>query len=274
MTDLINTGFNEWELLQQVLIQIQNRIVREEFSDIDGDDDRPITTSRAKLKSVCLLKDADSAAVTLNKLMLYYIILRKAQDLQIPVYGIPIPEFQESHKFKPQVRLCFMQDLDSVADNDSPVTAEISFRIPNETSQTITEAELRSLATRIKAEFGAGGGYRWRKGRLKATYKDTKNGFWMILSIYSEAEAKEVIGKVLSVRSKNPDWDYLTISESKKTFPTTPGTQVILGKSRRKPKERPIAYVRFIYASAAVWGLPNDVILYDRTGNRRNTLIN
>lgn len=274
MTDLTNTGFTEWELLQQVLMQVQNRIVREEFSDITQDDDSPITTPRAKLKSVCLLKDADSAAVTLNKLMLYYIILRKAQDLQIPVYGIPITEFQETVEFRPQIRLYFLQDLDSVPEGDSPTTAEISFRLMNETSATITEAELRTIANRIKAEFGAAGGYRWRKGRIKASYRDLQNGYRFILSAFSEAEAKEVITKILSIRNKTPDWDYLTISEAKRNFPVTPGNHLVLGKSRRKPKQRPVAYVRFIYSSAAIWGLPNDVLLYDRTGNRRNTLIN
>ncbi|MBW4568619.1 MAG: hypothetical protein KME31_11510 [Tolypothrix carrinoi HA7290-LM1] len=61
--------------------------------------------------------------------------------------------------------------------------------------------------------------------------------------------------------------------DREKTYPTIPGNQSILGKTRRKPRERPVAYVRFRWAELKLHGLVNDIILYDLTGYWRNALV-
>lgn len=271
------TGYNDWELLQDTLRSIHNRIVRAEFNDVSDDDswddDPLIGTGRAKLRVACFMKDTDSATTTLLRMMLFYVILRKASDFQTPIYGIPVPEYQEKVKFRPQIRLYFAQDADSVPENEAPTTAEISFRLMNETSTTLTESDLRTIGLKIKSEFGASGGYRWRKGKVIASYRDAENGCQFILYAYSESEAKEVIEKVLDIVNKTPDWSHLKISTAAVEPVTNQGVHTVLGKSRKKPRKMPIAYVRFVYASCSVWGLPNDVILYDRSGFKNNVLV-
>lgn len=268
-------GFSEWEHLQSTLLWTQNRIVREEFNDVGGDDWEPdISTPRASLRQACTLKDDDSALMTLSRLWLYYIILRKAQDLQTPIYGIPLPDWQETVVYRPQVCLYFQQDWQSVPDTRSPVRAQISYRITDETSQTMTEAKALTLANRIKSEFGAGGGYRWSRGKIACYYRDLANGYDFKLFALSESEAREVIGKVLDLESKVPDWDKLSVVQPNATFPENPGNALVYGKMRPKPRRRPTAIVRFQYASLRVHGLPNDVILFDRSGYWKHPLVN
>ena len=60
-------NFSPWEHLQNVLRQVHNRIVKEEFSDITDDDD--IVTPRGSLKKACLLDDNDSAEMTVFKVL-------------------------------------------------------------------------------------------------------------------------------------------------------------------------------------------------------------
>jgi hypothetical protein len=94
------------------------------------------------------------------------------------------------------------------------------------------------------------------------------------LLAWNETEAKKVIEQVLDVRNHAPNWaQHLDGTTKKKTFATVPGTHMILGKTRRKPRERPIATVRFRYAELKLHGLPNDLQLIDMTGFRHNPLV-
>ena len=268
-------GFSSWEHLQQVLMQVQNRFVREEFNDVGDDNwDDDITTSRGSLRVACTLKDVDSALETIIKLIFFYVVLRKAQDLQPAIYGIPVTTFQDSVKFLPQVRLFFLEDSSSVEHGYSPVEAEVTFRLMHETSETMTEADAKVIANKIKTLFCAGHGFTWKKGRELWTYKDPSKGYSFQLYAWNETEAKKVIEQVLDVQSHTPNWEkHLDGTTKKKTFRTVPLMSRIYGKTRREARERPIATVRFKYAELKLHGLPNDVQLVDRTGFRHNPLV-
>lgn len=268
-------GFSSWEHLQQTLMQVQNRIVREEFNDL-GDEswDDDITTSRGSLRVASTLRDEDSGLETLTKLLFFYVVLRKAADLQAPIYGIPVTTFQDSVKFLPQVRLFFLEDSHDVEHGFSPVEAEMTFRLIGETSETLTKQDATTIANKIRTLFCAGNGFTWKKGREVWTYKNPAQGYNLRLLAWNETEAKKVIEQVLDVRSHSPNWDkYLDGTTKKKTFATVPGTHLLYGKTRRKPRERPIATVRFRYAELKLHGLPNDIQLVDRTGFRHDPLV-
>lgn len=252
-------GFSQWEHLQDVLRNYHNKLVREEFSDITDDD--ALAIPRGALKRACLLDDDDTVDMTLLRLHLFFFHARKAADLQAPIYGIPVADYDSQVKYRPQVNLYFKQDADSVPSGRSPVAAEISFRLMNESSTTLTEAELKTIANRIKSELGAADGYRWRKGKVVVTYKNLEDGLNLKMFAFSEAEGIEIIRKVCDCAQRPYNDDYVTTHETKKTFSSTPGTQIILGKSRNKPVERPTVYVRFHNASVAIRGLPNPIFL-------------
>ncbi|ARV63394.1 hypothetical protein BZZ01_32865 (plasmid) [Nostocales cyanobacterium HT-58-2] len=267
-------GFSEFEFLQDTIKRVQNQIVHKEFSDLGDENWNPdITTGRGALRHACTLKDSDSADMLQMRLQLFYIILRKAQDLHPAIYGIPVTTFHESVEFFPQIRLFFLEDWEQVEEGYSPVEAEISFRLMHETSATMTHAKAEVFANKIRNLFASGQGFVWKKGREKWVYKDLSKGYDFRLLAWSESEAKKVIEQVLDIQGHSPDWNLLGVAVKKKTYTTVPGTHRVYGKQRRKPRERPIAYVRFRYAELKLWGLFNDITLVDRTGFRHNPLI-
>lgn len=266
--------FTPWEHLQGIILQLQNRRVRDEFNDVGPDDwDENITTSRASLRVACTLRDDDSAMMTLIRLWLFDIILKGASSLHPAIYGIPSIDFQETVKFHPQVTLHFTEDTEAVPDESTPIRAEISYRLVNETAETMTPAKATSLANEIKNTFATSGGYRWRKGHYKINYTDQKRGYFFRVLAYNEAEGREVIQRVLSLNEHTLNDDLLSISETRRPLPTTPGNQLVYGKQRRKPRDRPIGYVRFRYAQMDLHGLPESIVLVDRTGFHKRAIV-
>lgn len=268
--------FSPWEHLQSTISSAYNKIVREEFSDTEDDDG--ITTSRSSLKIACTVDDSDSAPMVSCRMMLFYFTCRKAQDLQRPVYGIPEGTFDEIRKYRPQITLHFVESYEDVDIEEGyhPVYGECSYRLMSETSESITESELNTIANRIKSEFGAGNGYIWRKGKAMLTYTDASNGFGLKIACRSESEGRAVVSKVFDVAQKTPNWKYCNYKENlepAEAYPNNPGTDVILGQSRKTPRKRPVADVVFRYATAKIYGMPNPIVLYDKTGRYRNALV-
>jgi hypothetical protein len=208
-------GFSSWEHLQDVLRIYHNKLVREEFSDITDDD--ALTIPRGALKLACLLDDQDTCDMTLLRLHLFFFHARKASDLQTPIYGIPIEDFDAKVTYHPHVTLYFEEDPDQVAFNKQPIRSQVSYRIMHETAATMTESKARAIATKIKAEFSTGGGYRWRRGHMLVTYVDEPKGYRLKIYAFSESEARELVTKVLQLDGHTLDTDFLTIHESRRT---------------------------------------------------------
>lgn len=264
-------GFSEWEHLQDQIRRIHNRQVRDYFSDITTDDD--ISTSRSSLRHACLMKDEDTAVMTQLRLWLFEVTAGHAASFQAPVYGIPTDTYQQHVTFRPQVVLHFYEDADEVEAGYQAIRSEVSFRLINETSESISKSQAQSLATKINSLFGGGSGYRWHKGRVKCIYRDVSKGYNFTIHAYSESEGKRVIEQVLDIQSHSPDWDNLILSQLANTPPTIPPSKLIYGKTRRLPRKRPVGYVRFRRAELHLWGMGKPVILVDKTGRFRNALI-
>lgn len=268
--------YNEWEHLQSTVMQAYNRIVRDEFNDVVDDDG--ISTPRSSLKVACLVKDDDSAPMVAIRMAFFYMTCRKAQDLQRPVYGIPVGTFDEVRKYRPQVILHFVEPYEETdtADGYQPVYGQASFRLMSETSQSLTEAELRTIGNRLKTQLGTGNGFVWRKGRNQVTYDNPGQGFGLRIACTSESEGRDVVQAIVQVAGRTVDLSKVNYKENAapaEAFPTNPGNQTILGKSRKNPRRRPVANVRFRYATCLIHGLPNPIILYDKTGRYRNALV-
>lgn len=270
--------YSPFEQLQDVLQWTHNRRVREEFTDLAGVDEQwtvDLNTPRARLRVASTIREDDSADMILMRMWLFYVILGKAKDFQTPVYGIPIAGYQEARKFRPQINLFFKEDVQDVEEGYRPVTGEISFRL-QESNDTLTQADLERYATRIRANFAAAGGFVWKKGRTLASYTDWPRGYQLQLLVRTDSEAKRVIEQVLDIQGHSPNWEKLNISENDQPaarYPIVPPTDRILGRTRRLPRQRPIADVRFRSAHAHVWGMPNAITLIDLSGFHRNPLV-
>lgn len=272
-------NFSEFEFLQDLVRKWQNRIVREEFNDLGGDEfDPDINISRHAIRHGCTIKDNDTAEMTIIRLYLYYFIHRKAQDLQRPVYGIPVTSFQESLEFYPQVMLYFVEDQSDVDEEYSPIDGQIQFRLINFHPDTnpITEAEIEACARKVREKFATNNGFLWRKGKTYYGYCDKKKGYKLQLLCRDESEAKRIVEQVLDIQNHTPEWRKLKLNSSvapTEAYPTIPETKQIAGKRVRLPRSRPVGTVRFQYATLDVWGLRNPIVLVDRTRLFRNALL-
>ena len=273
-----------WEHLQDVWRKVHNKRVKEHFRDFinDPDDDDAwnnfigsinLNIPRQSLCLACLQSDNDTADMTILRTLLFWLVLGQASALHPPLYTMPTDRYQQQVKFAPQITLYFKEDSSDVEDGYAPIDAEISFRLKNETYETITRSELQTVASKLRTEFATGAGYRWKKGRTKLSYRDLDNGYLLSINAFSETEGREVINKVLDIQGHTLDLDKLSIQQLAETPPIVPPTRQILGKTRRLPRRRPVGYVRFIYAEAHIWSIPEGICLLDRSGRRKNPVL-
>lgn len=260
---------NYWSHFLSVISQIQNRIVKEDFRDVGDNNWEPdIRTDRGSLRVACTVRVGDSAQMVLLRLVLYYIVLRKAQDMQIPIYGIPTGALQAQRKFRPQVHLYFSQDSLKVLKGDDPITGTISWRIMDETSETMSRSKLEFIANKIKSEFGGGDGFTWKKGREMVTYSDWDKGLQLQILSKTTADGERVIRKVLDVIGTPFKPKRMNVNKNQaesERYPTTPERENILGSTVELPRERPVVDVRFRYATLNLHGLKRPIHLYDKT---------
>lgn len=255
--------FSPAQHLLEMLLGTHNRSVQQSFLGVpDNDLEHPL----GGMKLACLLTEDDTVDMILLRLMLFWFEFKG--QLPTPVYSIPVPDYQSEIKFHPQIQLLFKEDWNAtlLENKFSPATAQISFRLINETSASITPSKAQSLATRVKELLGASGGFTWEKGTTKVIYRDLHRGIDFRLLAEAEAEGQRVVEKILSLAEQPFEEQNLTVSRSHRSFPTVPGQQLVYGKERRKPRERPTTRVRFYRAEMHVHGLPHPIVLLDRTG--------
>lgn len=269
-------NFNHWEHLQDIIRREHNKIVARYFKDLGDINWEPnITTSRAKLRTACTIQDKDTAIQTQIRLYLFYEILGYGKKRLGNFYGIPAKDFQESFATKPQVFLFFSQDKDSVPEDLGPVTAEISFRLHDETSESINEAKAKIIANGIKRELISGKkGIYFSKGKNIYSYQDKSLGYWLQIYATSQNEAEKVIKPVLGIRNHVYDADKLRESLPKRASLNIPRkTNIVYGKKKKERRWRPTARVRFRSAYLHVHGLDYNIPLIDTTGHWFDALV-
>ncbi len=263
-----------WRNLRDFLRRYYNKEVNEWFRD-EPDPLPDNSSSRKQAKRACLIMPKDSQNIALLKTLNFRYVVQRVH-LVPDVFGVPVGNLDAQRKYRPQVFFHFLEDeLDKEGGYDR-VRGKISYRLMDETSETISTNDLITIANRIKSEFGVNNGYIWRKGKDLATYVDTENGYGLKLLVRSKTEGKELITKILDTKNDTPNWKYLAYKEADiptVTYPTIPPNTTILNKPYREPRIRPIADVRFQYAYCSIWGKPKPVILYDRSFRYVNTLV-
>jgi hypothetical protein len=269
--------FSPTEHLQDVVLLVQNKIVRAEFNDV-GDDSwaLDISTPRASLRVACTHLDNDSSDMTIIRLWLFYGILRKAQDFHPAIFGIPATSFQETTKYYPQIHLYFEEKTTDADPGYKPLRSQVSLRLMNETTETLTQSEAKSIATKIKSLFGTSTPFFWKRGKNLFSYVDQSKGYYFQLLCFDEANAKKVIEQVLDIRGHSPNWKLLnqkTNAEPVGSYPTIPVTKTILGKQYKQPRRRPVGIVRFTHAVLHLHGRPNPVVLVDSDKRYAESLV-
>ena len=262
-------NFTPQEQLQDTTRRVANRIIREYFKDVVRNEaDLDLTTPRQALLKACLHREDDSLLATIARNQLFSQYTTFTRDQFPIVAGSLLDEIDASITYRPKITLIFKEDSDDVEAGYKPVEMETSWRLVDETSQSITRAKLTAIANKIKANFGTGNGYVFKKGRKIIFYKKLSQGYKFTLRARDLTTGKDLIREILSMNGHTLETKDLKISEvddELEAFPYNPGTQVILGKRKPKPRRRPMTNVRFRYAYATVaeWGAP--VYLYSRS---------
>lgn len=264
----IPDNFSPFEHLQDLIRKLENKKITKYFRNVDVDADIDLTVPEQALKYACTHQDNDTANMTILRCMLFYVLLNNEEtfkDEYPPVLGMISSDIQTP--YRPQVKLFFKEDTIDVEDGYDPLWTEISYRLVNEKSETLTEVGLGKLAAKIKAKYEKSGGYTIKKGKNKYTYLDKLKGYDFRLLCRDSTEARRVIEDVMELQGdvfEASKLDEIKRENEMDAFPTIPEKKTILGKSRQMPRKRPIATVRFAYSHIHVHGLTNPIALYSR----------
>jgi hypothetical protein len=271
-------NFSHTDHFQDVNKRLWNKIVRDYFKDITtADDNLDLTTSRQALLRACLHDSNDSINLTIGRMLLFLFGTTYVKDQYPIVAGDLLEVVEGKRRFHPRITLYFRQDALDAEVGYQTVPLEISWRIMDETHQTITKTKLTTIAQQIKTRFGSGSGYLFRKGRKLIRYFDEDNGYEFKILARETTDAKNLIQEILAINGHSYQSELLKTSTTESevdAYPSNPGTQVILGKRKNKPRQRPIADVRFRYAYALVQGYNQPIYLYSRTHYHPDALVN
>lgn len=262
------------EHLQSTLRKYYNREVREWFADVDVDD-LDINIPRQSMALACRHEDEDSFIITISRQIFFESIRNRYALFQSGVGETNLKQTVR-RKTRPKITLYFLEDLSDVADGYAPIDGQISIRLMDYDQGSITESIARTHALRIRSAFAAGAGFVWKKGKVMCSYSDWEKGYQLQLLCRNETEGRRVVEQVLDIQNDSPEWSYFNIKENAEpstAFPTIPDRDRAYGETRRQPRRRPIADVRFQLAKMDVVGVPAPIILVDRSGTYPNPLV-
>jgi hypothetical protein len=250
-----------------------NLEVKRYFAEVTSDE-LDLNTPRSSLRTACIHQETDNLSLTIGRILLFELTIRGGNSAANHVG--PAPTHKVIRKGVPQLILFFLEDADDVDPEYRAVSGRISIRLMGETPKTLTRAGLLALGNRVKAEFGGGGGYIWKKGRTMLSYTSWEEGYQLQILCFSESDGRTLIGKILDLRNDTPDWSLSNLSENLEegeAYPIVPPREMILGEQTRLPRARPRANVRFQSAWIESPGLPDRLFIYDRSGRHRSALI-
>lgn len=258
------------EFFQSFCRQWVNKAVNAHFRDVDNDNPDTLSPNvpRQAIKRMCLHKDTDTMTLTIGKLLMWWIEARGLIDEFI--YGIPSTDFEITHTYYPQVQLFFMEERYEAADNERiPVRSRVSFRWRE---NNFTTANINALALKIERDF-ARPPFSYGKGRKCWTYWDDEKGYRFTVYVQAEIDAKKLISQVTGLQDADPpDWDNKLREHKDNVNYSLSGTVRVMGETRRKPRKRPVATVKFAYAELFIPGVIKPIVLVDRTGTKAGAL--
>lgn len=266
--------FSEFEHLQDQIRRAHNRDVLDYFRDAADDD---ISTARGSLKTACRMDDKDTAVMTILRLWLFEFTVGRGRRLEPASLGESESQLKYTvlRKTKPLLTLHFREDEQDAEPGYQRLRGRIGIRLMNQTTDTISKTEAEALGRKVKTLFATGGGFVWKKGKFLCSYADWDKGYQLQLYCRTEAEGKRIVEQVLDIQSDSPQWEYFdtkTNDSPTTAFPTTPPRQLILGKSQRLPRRRPVGDVRYQYATLAIAGAARQLVIHDRTYRFRDAL--
>lgn len=256
--------FSDIEHWQRVVRREYNDEIREHFRDKFGEAgnwDAEIETTRGQMLQALLHQDSDPVQLTLGRMQLYQFVFTQRQ--QLPIFFDETKRPTDDFTYKPEIKLYFIQSRSEIPKGQAPLKGEITYRLMNETSASLTQTEMQTRANKIKILFTQPSLFVWHKGKEKFTYVDKPNGYNFKLFTTTDVEAKRIIEQVLDIENKTPNFDKLVHHDDPATYPNITQTQFIYGKNRKVSRRRPREDVKFRYASLKIDGIPAPIYIVD-----------
>lgn len=270
-------NYNPKEFLQDTFKKSANKEVALFFNDLGENWEPSIADGRSQLRMACTHQEPDTVAMTQLRHDLLYDVLGYGRHGLALFYGSR--ENQEPPVIgHPKVVFYFSQDAQSVPNEEYKADAEYSVRLMQlENTSSNLHSKLLEIGNEIKAHFiTSKKGIILTKGNLCVSYKDPTKGFPNGSKILTNTEndAIDIYRRMCNVIDIIFDETKITVHNPKKpsTIGFTTGTQVIMGKTRKKRSYRRVVNVRFRYAYALIPGEPQPVFLVDTT-NRYKSLV-
>lgn len=237
------------------------------FKDVDSSD----LPKRKTLRDSLLIQAKESRTSAMFKIQYFRESIQKVYQKQA-IIGTFKDNFDADVTYKCRIELWFEESKASVSVGRNPLDAHIGWRL-NETSHSITNAELKSIATKIKSAFGGHPTHSWNKGKILCLYKDKQHGYDFQIYALNTSVGENLIRKILEMNGHPYNEDLFRHSEPKRSNTVKPGSQTILGKAYQKNKWRPNGKVYFQHAQAIIHGIPEPLTLIDYSGERSNPLL-
>lgn len=257
---------NDVEAIQSLVRRYYNKLVKDHFQDIDGEDDSSLslTAPRAAIKRLCLHKDNDPLVLTILRLLIYWVEARGLFNEII--YGIPADDLHETVVFKPQIAIHWRESIEDARTNNAyPARARYTVRYKGDVA---TKADIDRIRVKINNIFNRPSTHRFTKGKDKYSYRDKIKGYSFIITANSKADAVDVINKLLEIQDDNPLEERFLTKSVREEIPTNPGTVRVDGELHKLPKIRRIARVKFTHAELKVHGMTRDILLTNNLGVR------
>jgi hypothetical protein len=265
-------NFSSWRHFHGVLLRTHNPIVKA-FFDTKEEEDRVSNRGQkqpsiSQIRTACLIQVNDSAIVAAGKITLFNNYITVNQLVDVDFYAIPIEEYHEKVRFKPQIMLLFRQAKPRAGFR--PLESRIGFRWREEDPN---DFHAERMAVKIDNIFGwKTNPFRFDRGTTICSYVDPPNGYRLKIYASTADEGRKVVQQVLDLQDDSFDKDFFASSHTDRDFRDGTKERRIYGEWRKEPRERPEGEVTFYRAELKIWGVKPDVTLVDYSGRRSDLL--
>ena len=268
---------NVTETLQSFIRQFINKIIREDFKDLEETpfEALDVNVPRHAIRIICTHVDSDSLLHTITRLIIYGFFVFLPAYLS-EGYNIPYVWLHENYDFIPQIIFYFVDDPSTrtVRNKNKPLEMETSIRLPFlDISQQSSTNDIERIANKIFLNFK---NFKVTKGKIKYSYRDKVNKINMSSFFASKSEAVELFKNViLCLENVVYDNDNIVEHKPEKSF-TVSEKRYVFGRKLEIERRRS-GVVQFKKATLHIQGIKPiklvDTIKNHVTGSKINDLI-
>ncbi|MEH2400512.1 hypothetical protein [Nostoc sp.] len=261
-------SIRDWAAIRRALINgdSYNSEVVAHFGDVNGD------SERNAVKNLCLVQSNDSILIAQQRIRFFREEVQKTH-LKPTIIGQPKADFDADVKYHPQIFVRLWQDSTAVPVGKFPKSAQFSFRLLDETSETITKDKLNTYARKMYAAFFETQ-FTFNKGKYIGWYTVPEEGLHLQLYCIDETECERVAKAIVSKLEKV--WNEAAFKISKphrSNLISSEDTITILGRSKQRPQWRPNCTVRATECWACIWAEDEEIPLVSKVNGTYRPII-